>query len=185
MKFITPVTDRTRQDILDHTAKAYFNVSDWKRIYENSLVLKALIEKVFGITIPFTVLTTPTTATLPTALEINTLIQNINNILMASNLPGTPNKANWLAGVSVSSPDYNDVNAWELLTALVMSLLALDIDYVIYCGVAATGQPRFYQHRWRQYGWIVPAGSPVRRARTGVAITGTSLTRQNQFRRYS
>lgn len=188
MRYTTPITDRTALDVTNKTAKAFFNVADWQRIYNNTQVTKALVDLLLSINITFNTVVTPTILTIPTVTELNTLLANIERIRIASNLPSitglTEITSAWLAGSSVDAPDYLDVNEWEQVLDIVFAVIGYSVEYAVYCGVAAVGQPRFYQHRFRQYTWVADAVSPVRRARTGIATSASGLTRNNSWRKY-
>lgn len=190
-RYLTPITDRSQADIDALTSKAFFNVADWLRIYSNAQVAKALVEYLTDhLTIPFTAVTTPTTATIPSVNDLNALLANINRIRVESGLPDIPgldtlNEA-WLAGNNAASPDYTDANEWERVIDIIYNSMQASVEYQVYCGVAAVGQPRFYQHRFRQYPyWVQPAVSPVRTIRMGFAGSGVGMTRNNSWRRYT
>jgi len=183
------IYDRTAADISNRTAKAFFNVSDWLRVYGNSELAHALTELYTGLSVSFTTLTPPAITTFPSVTAINSLIQNIDNCRAAAYLPAATGIValdyDFTEGPGGTAPDYTDVNAWEQDLQLIRDALTAAVDYQVYCGVAATGQTRFYQNRWRRFPWVGPAVSPVRRPRCGVAASGQNMTRQNRFRRYS
>lgn len=185
----TPITDRVASDITNRTAKAFFNVADWLRVYGNSEIVNALTNVYLALSIPFTELTEPTVTTFPTAAEINSLIENIDLCRAAACLPSALGVETldyaYTEGAGGTVPDYTDVNAWEADLALVREYLATAVDYRVYCGVAGCGQPRFYQNRWRRYPWTPTSPTQPRRPRCSVATCGASLTRQNGFRRYA
>ena len=188
MPYITPITDRTQADIDARTSKAFFNVADWVRIYGNAKQVHDLFV-VLGFSVPFNTLSTPTQVTIPSVHTFNSFLENIETLRVAAGLPVIPGlteiKVDWLEGSSAESPDYLDANDWERVLDILYNNIGFTLDYVIYCGVANAGQPRFYQHRWRQFGgWVLPSLSPVRRPRTGIAIMGTRLMRQNKWRQY-
>jgi hypothetical protein len=189
MKYITPIYDRTADDVTNKTAKAFFNVADWQRVYNNQQVTKALLDFLLSINIPFNTLTAPSMTTIPTVAELNALLENIEQIRADSNLPAitglTAIKTDWAEGSSADSPDYLDVNDWERVLHIIFGSIAASVEYAVYCGVANTGQPRFYQHRFRQFaGWVQPSVTPTRKARAGISSSGAGLTRNNGFRRY-
>lgn len=187
--YIEPITDRAQSDIDNETAKGYFNVTDWLRIHDNTETAYALVSFLLGVTIAQNVLTEPTIATVPTVAQINLFIQNINTLRENSGLPAITGlealKDDWVAGRSAGAPNFEVVNSWERVLDVIYKSISISTEYRIYCGVAASGQPRFYQHRWRQYAWAFPSDTPVRRARTGIAITGSEAMRTNLFRRYN
>jgi hypothetical protein len=190
MKYVPPITDRTAEDIATQTDKAFFNVADWVRVYGNAELVKTIVEIVLSISITFDAVAEPTTTSIPTVAAFNTLLANINRIRLNSRLSGIDGlvavNENWTAGISEDAPTYDTVNEWELVLDLIRDNIYLSITYyTVYCGVANAGQPRFYQSRWRQYNFVLPSLTPVRRARTGNATCGVGLTRNNYFRRYA
>ena len=189
MRYTEPITDRAQSDIDNLTVKAFFNVADWQRIYNNAQVAKALLDFLFSINITFDTVTEPTIITIPTVTQLNTLLANIDRLRIESNLPAITElneiASDWKEGSGAPSPDYLDANEWEQVIDLIFASVGKVPNYYIYCGVASVGQIRMYQHRWRLYTWIEESLSPVRRARTGIAKTGTGLTWNNGFRRYA
>jgi len=189
MKYIDPITDRALADLTNKTAKAFFNLSDWQRIYNNAQVTKALVDFLNSIDITFNSIPSPTITTFPPVANLNTFLANINRIIEETNLPAiaglTALKADWAEGTGADAPDYLDVNEWEMILDLIVSMVANTVEYRIYCGVSNVGQPRFWQHRFRDsLSWVANAIVPARRARTGISVCGNGLTRNNKFRRY-
>lgn len=185
--YTTPIFDRTVDDISARTAKAFFNLSDWMRVYGNAQIVNAIVSALNGH-IAFDTVVEPTITTIPTVTELNTLLANIERLRVGSGLPPiegiTSIKHDWIEGSAADAPDYLDANDWEKVLDVIFHSVVLSTDYRVYCGVAGAGQPRLYQARWRVHGWVPDSVSPVRRARTGVATTNTGLTRNNSFRRY-
>lgn len=158
MKYITPITDRTRIDVLGKTSKGYINLDDWLRIYGNVRLVSAIGSILEGV--PFTEITEPTRSYILNDEEINTLV---NNIIEIVGVFGTPAQLallrnNW---GGVDSPKYSDVNAWESVTE--------ELFYVVTAAFT---------------GWDTSTGTG-RFPRTDSAICGTGITRQNGFRRYA
>ena len=102
---------------------------------------------------PLENLTAPTITHFPTAAEINQLVHNIETVRTGAGVPLEIGlsvlKTTWLPGNGAPAPDYTDVNAWEENLRLLHALLPVAAGYVVSCGVAAAGQARFFQHRWR------------------------------------
>jgi len=184
-KYTNPIYDRTALDITNRTAKAFLNIADWSRVYDNTAVLNILLSFLQSTEIAFTEIPVPILTTFPSVTHLNQLITNIEAIRLASGLPEIPGivylRATW---THVITPDYEDVNDWERDIALLFAAIVRAVKYVPYCGVATTGQSHFYQWRWRTPDWIEPSATPVRRARTSIAVCGAGLTRNNLFRRY-
>jgi hypothetical protein len=186
MSWITPITDRALSDILNRTAKGFFNVLDWSRIYGNAEYVCTLIEVLKSINVDCPVLETPTTATIPNAEDINDFLEGLETLRIASTL-SNPDlvvlKTDYTSGESAETPDYEDVNSWENNLLILKNFLIRSSAYEVFCGVAEAGQIRFWQNRFRTP-FIQPTAPNTRRVRCGVAICGTGLTRQNGMRGY-
>ena len=158
MKYIQSITDRTRLDVVNRTSKGYMNLSDWMRIYGNVRLVSTFGFFLEGI--PFTEITEPTLSYILNEEEVNTLVNNIIEIVYVF---GTPAQLALLRNDwgGVDSPKYSDVNAWEsVIDALLNIVTAAFTDWD-----TSTGTGRF--------------------PRTDNAICGTGMTRQNGFRRYA
>ncbi|MBV5322625.1 MAG: hypothetical protein JZU60_02170 [Ilumatobacteraceae bacterium] len=188
MKYVTPVFDRTLDDITNRTTKAFFNIADWTRISGNAEAVNILVNFLSKTSIVFNPVTNQLITSIPTAAELNTLLANIERIRVTCSLPAITGlveiKDDWVAGRTADAPDYETVNDWERVLDILLSANIESADYRVYCGVSNAGQPRFYQHQFRQYAFVQPSSSPVRRSRTQNAIAGAGLTRNNGFRRY-
>lgn len=126
MSYTTAVTDRTLADVQANNSKAYMNVADWTRIYENSKLVSSLAEIELGSAIAFALIDTPTTSTIPTITWLNNLTGNIEALRVAvagESITGTttPIKDDWEAGVNKDAPDYIDVNLWESTVDVIWS----------------------------------------------------------------
>lgn len=187
-RWSTPITDRSDADILARTAKAFINVVDWLRIYNNSQQAHEIVSVLLGLDVAFSALTEPVITDFPDVDDINTLIENIDLLREAASLPSATGietlKYDYLAGAGAVAPYYEDVNDWERDLLLIRDMLVTAADYQVYCGVAAVGQPRHWQNRYRRWTFVPEAASPVRRPRCGLVVSGTGMTRQNLFRRY-
>lgn len=188
-RWIDPITDRTEADILNRTAKAFINIADWLRIYGNSLQAQAAVRVLMALEVELSELPTPAITDFPDVDEINSLIENIDLLREAACLPSATGivalKHDYLAGPGAVAPYYKDVNDWEKDLEIIRDALVRAVDYLVYCGVAAVGQPRFWQNRFRRWEFVPEAASPVRSPRCGLAISGSGMTRQNLFRRYA
>lgn len=187
-KWQKPITDRTATDILNRTSKAFFNIADWLRIHGNTEQVRLLLRLVTGIEAVKPDAVTISTSTFVSADAINDLVKTIDDLRQSVKLPPIdgikPLRYDYIAGAGGTSPTYLDVNDWERDLELVRDCLIKIADYIVYCGVAAAGQPRHWQARYRRWAWVQPAAEPVRRPRTGLAICGTGMTRQNTWRKY-
>ena len=122
MAYVTPVTDRTQADVSSQTAKAYFEVADWNRVYGNSIVLYNIVVSAGG-SITFDTVGVPTTATVPTKTELNDMLSNINNIrtwvnanlIVPSDTRNVALNEAWGEGQAALAANFLDVNRWEAL----------------------------------------------------------------------
>lgn len=153
MTWTEPVTDRTAADITLRTAKAYFNVSDWTRIYNNSLAVKAQLQAELDTDPILYTLTPPTVTTIPTAFALHQLAYNLTVLRRAAALPAA---LGWPVfpyvfgeGPSGATFDYKAVNAWERTLALLHDHIPHAGAYRARCGVPSVGQARVWQGRWR------------------------------------
>ena len=98
--YVTPVTNRT--------ARSFFNVSDWTRIYNNSQILAAAVGTSFDT------ISLPTVTSIPNITDLNKLIGNIERARLANLSAGAllALRYNWQEG-NVSAIRYTDVNLWE------------------------------------------------------------------------
>jgi hypothetical protein len=116
MAYSTPVTDRTSADIAARNSKAFLNVSDWTRIYNNSQVVNSLAAIMLGAGIAFDTIALPTITTIPSVTNLNLLTGNIERVRVAviAVLPSlTEIKDDYEAGPDKTAPKYTDVNLWE------------------------------------------------------------------------
>ena len=184
--WIDPVYDRVQADIDNRTSKAFWNVADWLRVNGDARIVNALTNIMLGLAIPFTELTQPTTATVPTASDINTFIANIDAARAAVCFPSASGvvalKTDWQEGNGAAAPDWQAVNAWEQDLQYIRDYLQSSANWLIDCGVARCGQSHLFQARFRVFGgYVKDKYQPGRRPRTGLAA-GTGLTRQNRWR---
>lgn len=118
MSYITPVTNRTSTDIIAKNSKAYFNITDWQRIYDNTFLTKSLAEILLSSNISVSTLTEPTITTIPTAANFNALLTNIETLRLAvaaESIVGAQTVINdaWETGLFKPAPDWEDANLWE------------------------------------------------------------------------
>lgn len=154
MSWVTPITDRVLSDVTSPTpsGKGYFNVADWTRVNGNNIELRSILAADGYKDIVPNTLVTPTMTTIPTVTDINQLIENIERLRLAACLPSALISAlpyDWLGGPNQDSPDYTDVNTWEENQLILHTAIPYAVSYRISCGVAAAGQSRMWQHRFR------------------------------------
>ena len=155
MSYTTPVTDRTAADVAAKNTKAYFNVADWTRIYDNTQLLSTLLAAI-GQPSTFTTIGYATVTTIPSVTDFNTLIGNIKNaqaIVEAFLISPTGLailKSDWTAGVGQPTFNYVHVNSWEQNISIL------------------------YQ--------FINTLAVLRKPRSGITTSGVGLTRNNRVR---
>ena len=155
MAYTTPITDRDAADIAAQNSKAFWNVADFTRVYDNAVAVNAHLLSEFGAVIAFTTISTPTTTTIDTITRLNNFTGNIElmRAWVVANTAFYPAALDteiiddWAAGQSEAAPNYINANRWES---------HLDLMY------------NLEQYR--------------RVAVTGIAITNAGLTRNQGFR---
>lgn len=145
MAYTTPITDRDAADIAAQNSKAFWNVADWTRVYDNSSATNTHINSEFGASIPFYACTTPTNTTIPTVADFNEFLANIErirvwvvaNVVYYPSALDTGIEDSYTAGQSETSPNYTNANRWEshldLMYNLVLdsySVISQDSDFV-------------------------------------------------------
>lgn len=149
----TPITDRTEDDLLARTPKAFWNVADWWRVTGNAEIVHSQIDSLLGVNVPQAALTPPEVGEFPAVSDINDMIGNIEALRVAASLPPavgiTTLKHDYVAGLGAIAPDYQAPNVWERTLELLYDNLPRVGGYLMHCGVASTGQPRFWQSRFR------------------------------------
>jgi hypothetical protein len=119
MSYVTAITDRVLSDVTPPvTAKGYWNVTDWERVYGNFILVKTFVEIVMPTTVAFTALGHPNTAVITQVSEFNFFLENIENLRLAvasESIPGTTVeiKDDYVAGPGEPAPRYTDANLWE------------------------------------------------------------------------
>lgn len=155
LSYITPIFDRTIVDIQTKTPKAFLNVSDWNRIYGNAAYASNYVATLFGVAIPFDVISAPDTFSFASVADVNKLLANINRIPVTIDLaPDTISRLSlvyWMAGPYVKAPDYEAVNRWEYIIDQIIVICTVTASYWVHSGVGACGQTRFWQNRFRSY----------------------------------
>lgn len=164
MPYVTAVTDRGASDIANRTSKAFFNVADWERIYDNTEYVRGEIVTLFGPVIVFSdTISDPTVISIPDVTIFNILTQRIEQLRQVAlavmpELATTPSygaiKHDWEAGIDKNVPTYKHVNQWERIIDVIHTMIVTYTNY------------------------------RVRFPRTGIATTGAENTRLNMFRNY-
>lgn len=134
MPYTTPVYDRTQADINAGNAKAFLNVADWTRIYDNVGIVNGLFTSEIGYTLAFTTISTPTTATVPKKTDwLNALTANIEQMrawadtylsAYISDPLFVEIKDDWGDGHAATAPNYTHVNSWEYVLDVLYDLLS-------------------------------------------------------------
>ena len=134
MTYTTPVYDRTQADITAQNSKAYLNVADWIRIYDNAEWVNDLFLSAIGIDINFDTQADPTTSTVPDKTDwLNLLTGNIEVMrLWAYHYLGSyifPDslfveiKDDWLDGYENNAPNFSHANSWEYVLDVLYNIL--------------------------------------------------------------
>jgi hypothetical protein len=184
--WLKPITDRTSEDIVNRTSKAFFNVVDWVRIYGNASIVAALINFLHNAGIDYETLPEPTCQTIPTVTEYNHFLEVINVAKWEKyvNAILSPINTQYVEGAGGTSPNYEDINEIERNIEIMRSFILRQMHYLVYAGVGAAGQSRMWQIRFRMFAFVPDSPTPVRRPRTGVTQAGIGMRRQNAHRRY-
>ncbi len=151
MEFITPIIDRTLQNVKNvkngmEDEKGALLVSTLNRIENNS---QYLAEKLTELHYPVTI-DTKTDWVNTDYPYIDTEINRIKNNLELLKetyhvLNTTPSN-----DVSKTTMNYSDVNIMEQITFDLNYLIESMENYYVYCGVANCGQNRMFQNRFRR-----------------------------------
>jgi len=159
MAYTTPITDRDTADILAQNSKAFLNVSDWTRIYNNAVAVHDLFTAL-TIWITFNTLALPTTVTVPKKTTfLNLLLANIERMRLwvATNAPGEITdssfveiKDDWDEGFLAAAPNFTHVNSWEqVLDLMHVEVQTWSNNRYARCGVAPCGAGLTRQNSWR------------------------------------
>jgi hypothetical protein len=152
MSWTTPIYDRSATDILNRTSKAFFNVVDWMRVYNNCIEIRTLFDTLGYRSCTLNVIAEPTTVTIPTPADFNKLVENVVMLQDVASFPETVGlvtlKYDYTGGSNADAPNYQDINSIEENTYLLYTMVQTISDYAVQCGVANCGQPRFWQHRF-------------------------------------
>lgn len=187
MAWVDAVIDRTQADIQNKTAKGYLNVADWERIDGNTTHVRGMFHALRR-DLDHHALTAPTRVTIPFAITINRLAENIDRLRQYSYMPAhcgvVELKFDYLSGLNGTAPDYEDVNDWERDLELLRVCLFRSAHYTPTCGVSQAGQSRLWQVRFR-LPFVEEADAPVRRGVCGIGRCGVGIQRNNRYRRYN
>ena len=136
MPYVTPVTNRTAG------SPGYFNVADWARIYGNALYVNGAIFTHTGNQLPFTVISTPTTSSIPQVSDFSNLLANIrvmyNLVSIISPIQGITTWS-YSSGAGATPPNWNDVNQWELCIDAMNNLVSSIFHELLISGQATSG----------------------------------------------
>lgn len=141
------VYDRTQADVTNDNWKGQYNPSDLNRVESWCRYLIDQLTAVgYSITNNGTPLTTKTTwvQTDPrTSAEMERIRQNILKIMTSYH---------WITPIynTAEQWDYIKANRWELILHEIAGMMNGMENWYVYGGVARGGQPRLWQHRFRQ-----------------------------------
>jgi hypothetical protein len=146
MSYTTAIFDRSATDITNRTSKAFLNIADWSRVYNNSQLVNSLAAIMLDTPIAFTLITAPTITSIPNVTDLNTLTGNIETLRVAvssESITGTTQaiKDDWEAGHDKPSPTYVHVNLWESTLDAIWEYYGgpdLDVDRVLSADLTVT-----------------------------------------------
>lgn len=134
MAWSTPITNRSQADINAQNSKAFLNVADWNRIYDNSVVVQGLFTSEIGYTFDFDTQSAQTTADVPTRTLLNQMLANIERMRFWSAtylgdyiFPDSlfvEIKDDWLDGHTNTAPNFTHVNSWEYVLLVMYNILS-------------------------------------------------------------
>lgn len=151
MAWVTPIFDRTQTDIDNRTSKAFINVADWTRIYDNSLIVHDLVEPIVGLEIIFETISVPTTTSIPTITDLNKLAGNIERTRIVAGATGAEKaiKYDWLEGASQDTPNFTNVNLWEKTLDILHTAYSVSPVRFARTGIAGSGRGKTRNNKWR------------------------------------
>jgi hypothetical protein len=139
MAWTSPVTNRAESDVINKTAKGYFNVADWTRIRDNSAFIMTFLNFALGTSLTPAGISAPSTATVPTNVYVNGMIQDIAIVYIAAGfLTANAPRYDW-PGNGPAAPSWVDANQWEQALLDVYNKVHLSSDGFAYCGTANCG----------------------------------------------
>ena len=155
MTYTTPITNRSAADLLAKNSNAYFNVSDWTRIYGNALYINAEIATKTGYTAPFVTASTPTISSIPNVADFNNLLANIElmrqYVIVLGAVIAPVSTQTWLAGPGNPAPSYMDINQWESVIDQIKTFMDSATFMLIRSGLGISGASLIQSHRFRTY----------------------------------
>lgn len=136
------IFDRTIQDVENATLKGQYNASDLNRVESWCVYLRDQLN-VLGYPITITTKTTWQPSDMRTASEMERIRANIKKIMQGFYyLTNIENNAEYF--------NYIKANNWEEILYEIYYLMFGTENWYVYGGVARGGQPRLWQHRFRQ-----------------------------------
>lgn len=136
------IYDRTQTDVDNDTTKGQYNASDLNRVESWCEYLKTELTTL-GYPVSITTKTNWTSSDMRSVSEMNRVRNNIETL----------KNAYYSLTASVSSAsyfDYEKANNWEKILYEIDTLMNGMIAWYVYSGVSNTGQPRLWQHRFRE-----------------------------------
>lgn len=136
------IFDRTIQDVDNATLKGQYNASDLNRVESWCEYLRDQLNAM-GYPITFTTKTNWTQSDMRTASEMERIRANIKKIMQGFY---------YLTNIETNAEYFNYIKAnnWEEILYEIYYLMFGTENWYVYGGVARGGQPRLWQHRFRQ-----------------------------------
>lgn len=161
----TPVYDRTLSDVQNKTAKGYFNVEDWERVDDNVIELMTLVDSKLGTGVSSSYIAPSFSLSYFTsAQDINAMCGNIEAVrsFIVSKSP--------VIAASLSSA----------------GVVEIKDDWV--AGPHEPSANFRHANDWEKTIYIIYNAlentTTTRKPRTGIAVCGASMTKNNMFRSY-
>lgn len=158
MPYTAPIYDRVLSDVTNRTSKGFINVVDWVRINDNTIHIAGLVEDIVGYSIVLNSISTPTVTDKPNLVGLTGL--SLNGLL--NNIEKVRVAAEVIGTIEIKDDWVPGINQ-QSPTYLNVNDWERNI-HLIYTAYSLT---------------------PVRFARTGVAISGVGKTRNNKWRHYA
>lgn len=137
------IYDRTQNDLVQNTSKAYYNYTDLNRVEEWCEYLANLLNS-YSYPVNIQVKKNWQMSDFPTSSEVERIRQNVNALKEAYfAFTEIPENLEY-----VTYEKANDIE--KILSEIDFILTSMENNF-IYCGVASCGQNRMWQQRYRKF----------------------------------
>lgn len=137
------IYDRTQADVTNRTQKGYYNASDLNRVESWCRYLADTLNSL-GYSITISTKTNWVQTDMRTSAEMERIRTNILALMTGFH---------WITRIYANANQWNYVKAnnWEQILSDIWNLETGMQDWYVYGGVARGGQPRLWQHRFRDF----------------------------------